>query len=125
MSEVYSNETVQEILREASIIQKDSNLSATQLEEIAAEVGISQITLEKAKQIWREKQEANQKQIRKRNKFIKCHLVPYLCVSCFLVMLNLVISPRDFWSVYPVLGWGLGVTLDGTRLFTDNRKNIT
>ena len=125
MSEIYSNETVQEILREATIIQKDSDLSSAQLEEIAAEVGISAITLEKAKQVWREKQEASQKRVRKRNKFIKCHLIPYLSVSFFLVMLNLVTSPRDFWSVYPILGWGLGVTLDSTRLFTDGHKNIT
>lgn len=123
MSETYSNEAVQEILREATIIQKNGDLSSAQLQEIAAEVGISSVTLDRAKQIWLEKQQASQTQTRKRHKFIKYHLVPYLSVSFFLIMLNLATSPQDFWSVYPTIGWGLGVALDGTRFIAIDDKN--
>lgn len=123
MSETYSNEAVQEILREATLIQKDGDLSPAQLQEIAAEIGISPATLKKAKQVWREQQQTRQNQIRKRNKFIKFHLAPYLSVSFFLVMLNLVTSPQELWSVYPILGWGLGVGLDGTRLILPSNED--
>ncbi|MBE9046807.1 2TM domain-containing protein [Pleurocapsales cyanobacterium LEGE 10410] len=42
-------------------------------------------------------------------------MIPYLTVSVFLVLLNLATTPRDFWSIYPVLGWGLGVSIEGIK----------
>ncbi len=113
MSKTYSNEEVQQILREATMMQKDNDISQEQLQEIATEVGISAETLQKAEKAWLERQEKSQKQAKRRNGFIRFHLIPYLAVSVFLVMLNLATTPRHFWSVYPMLGWGLGVTIDG------------
>ena len=116
MSETYSNDEVQEILREATMMPKDSGISQEQLQEIAAEVGISAENLEKAAKAWLERQKIRQKQAQKRSGFIRCHLIPYLAVSLFLVLLNLATTPRHFWSVYPILGWGLGVTIDGLSI---------
>ncbi len=113
MSKTYSNESVQQILREATMIQKDNEISQEQLLEIAAEVGISAQTLQKAEKVWLERQEANQKRAKRRKAFVRFHLIPYLAVSVFLILLNLVTTPGYFWSVYPILGWGLGVTTDG------------
>lgn len=124
MSETYSNEAVQEILREATTIQKDNEISQQQLQDIAAEVGISAQTLEKAKQAYLQKKEASQKQAKRRSKFIRFHLMPYVAVSIFLILLNLVTTPRYFWSVYPILGWGLGVTIDGSCIQAKNSKKI-
>ena len=125
MSKKYSNEEVQQILREATMMQKDKDISQEQLQEIATEVGISAETLQKAEKAWLERQEKSQKQAKRRRGFIRFHLIPYLAVSVFLVLLNLATTPRYFWSIYPILGWGLGVTIDGlcTSPVGDTKKD--
>lgn len=115
MSKTYSNKEVQEILREATITQKDNEISQQQLQEIAAEVGISAQTLEIAEKTWLEQQQARQKQAQRKNAFIRFHLVPYLAWGTFLVLLNLATTPRHFWSIYPILGLGLRITIDGRK----------
>ena len=122
MSKTYSNEAVQQILREATMIQKNNDISEQQLIEIASEVGISEATLQKAEQVWSKQQKAQEKQTKRRQAFIRFNLIPYLTLSIFLVLLNLVTSPRCFWSIYPILGWGLGVTIDGSRAFSAREK---
>ncbi len=116
MNETYTNEQVQEILAEATTIEKDNQISQQELQEIAAEIGISTQILERAKKVWLEKQKTSQKRAKRRNAFVRFHLIPYLAVSIFLVLLNLSVTPRYFWSVYPILGWGLGVAIDGSSL---------
>lgn len=118
MSETYSSEAVQEILRVAAEIEKENEISKQQLEEIAAEVGISAQNLARAEKVWLESQEASQKRAKRRSRFIRFHLIPYLAVSVFLVLLNLFTTPRSLWSVYPLLGWGLGVSIDGACLYS-------
>lgn len=113
MTKTYSNEAVQQILHEATILQKDNEISQEQLQEIASEVGISAETIQKAETAWLERQEISHKQAKRRRAFIRFHLIPYLAVSVFLLLLNLATTPRSFWCVYPILGWGLGVTIDG------------
>ena len=124
MTKTYSNEDVQEILREATMLQKDLQISPEQLLEIATEVGISAETLEKAEKAWLERQKASQKRAKRRNAFIRFHLFPYVAVSVFLVLLNRATTPQ-FWSVYPILGWGLGVTIHGMCIYpAGDKKNI-
>ena len=124
MSKRYSNEEVQEILREATMMQKDPEISPEQLLEIASEVGISAQTLQKAEQSWLERQKASQKQAKRRREFIRFNLIPYLVVGVFLVLLNLATTPLDFWSIYPILGWGLGVAIEGSCLYSQGKQNI-
>ena len=121
MSKRYSYEDVQQILREATMMQKDNEISHEQFLEIATEVGISAQTLEKAEKAWLEKQKSSQKQAKRRRGF-RLHLINYLAVSVFLVLLNLVTTPRHFWSIYPILGWGLGVTVDGLCIYPAGDK---
>ena len=102
MSPSYNNQAVQEILQEAAILQKDHDISRKQLQEIASEVGITAETLEKAEQAWLERQKTSQKQAKRRTAFIRFHLIPYLAVSVFLVLLNLATTDQYFWSVYPI-----------------------
>ncbi len=113
MLKTYSNEAVQQILQEAIILDKNNDISRSQLQEIAAEVGISAETLNKAETAWLERQEKSQRQAKRKQEFIRLHLIPYIVVNIFLILLNLVTTPQYFWSVYPILGWGLGVTIDG------------
>ena len=45
------------------------------------------------------------------------HASQYLIVMTFLVILNLVVTPRFFWAIFPILGWGVGVAFHGLRVF--------
>ena len=45
------------------------------------------------------------------------HLAQYGVVIAFLVVVNLLTSPRHFWAVWPALGWGVAVLLHGLRVF--------
>jgi threonyl-tRNA synthetase len=124
MSQKYSNEDLQELLRQATILQEENNISREQLIEIAAEVGISAETIEKAEQKWLRQRESAQKQAKARSHRrlgFQLHLIPYLATSVFMVLLNLTTTPRCFWSIYPILGWGLGVTLHGACIY---RKEV-
>ena len=120
MSKLYSNEEVQQILQQASILKQDRYVWREELLEIAADVGVSAETLQQAEQTWLNQRDAMQKQavLMSRRRFgFKLHLIPYVFVSVFLVLLNLSTTPRYFWSVYPILGWGLGVTIHGACVY--------
>lgn len=45
------------------------------------------------------------------------NLTSYVLVNIGLVILNLVTSPNELWFIYPLLGWGLGVTLHAMSVF--------
>jgi hypothetical protein len=46
----------------------------------------------------------------KRQEF-QSHLMVFLIVNGFLILLNLFTSPSYFWAIFPLLGWGLGLLL--------------
>ena len=125
MSNTYSNEDVQQILRQATTLQQENYISREQLREIASEVGISADILQKAEQEWVSQRETTQKKAKARSRRrlgFQLHLIPYIAASAFMVLLNLTTTPRCFWSVYPILGWGLGVTLHGTCIYRKDDK---
>ena len=45
------------------------------------------------------------------------HAVVYAAVMLLLLMINLLTSPGTLWFIWPLLGWGLAVTLHGARAF--------
>lgn len=45
------------------------------------------------------------------------HLAQYVVVISFLVILNLITSPKYFWAMWPAMGWGMGVLFHGMRVF--------
>ena len=47
----------------------------------------------------------------------KRHLRTYLVMSAFFVVLNLVTSGSSFWAIWPILGWGIGVAMQGLSLY--------
>ncbi len=120
MSEQYSVAEVQQILKQASILQQENTISPEQLLEIASEVGISSETLYQAEQAWLLEQKKNRLKSKERLRYqmgFKLHLIPYLVVSIFLIFLNLKTTPRYFWSVFPVSGWGLGVIMHAVCIY--------
>jgi len=45
------------------------------------------------------------------------NLTSYCLVIPFLLILNLLTSPQELWFYWPMLGWGLGLTLHAVNVF--------
>ncbi len=45
------------------------------------------------------------------------HLLTYLVVIGFLLIIDLVTSPNTFWVHWPAMGWGIAVALQGLRTY--------
>jgi hypothetical protein len=128
MPDLYSDEDVQQILLRASKLKQNDYISRKQLLEIAEEVGVCAENLQIAEQEWLKQRSAMQQQavvMSRRRLGFKLHLIPYIFVSVFLVLLNLSTTPRYFWSIYPILGWGLGVTIHGACVYRPNERKLT
>lgn len=49
---------------------------------------------------------------RKRVEIIKgfyAHLIVYVVVNAVLVAINLLVTPRFLWFLFPLFGWGIGL----------------
>ncbi len=66
---------------------------------------MQEITLEEYKKAYREikKEEA-------RMGFL-VHLIVYIFVNTLLIVINLLYSPEDIWFFYPLIGWGIGISM--------------
>ncbi len=45
------------------------------------------------------------------------HLAQYVIIMGILSAYNLIYTPGNFWAVWPLLGWGAGILIDGLRTF--------
>lgn len=45
------------------------------------------------------------------------NLISYCIIIPFLIILNLITSPRDIWFYWPMLGWGIGLVAHGMSVF--------
>ena len=104
----FSSEDVQQILTIA--LTKDVS-SAAQLGEMAEELTIDEATLRYAIDIWQGQKAKAQEKQRHLQRFYQQELLPYVIVNAFLVILNIFLSGRITWSIYPLLGWGVGLAL--------------
>ena len=39
------------------------------------------------------------------------HLVVYVLVNAMLIAINFLYSPGDIWFFYPLIGWGIGISM--------------
>ncbi|MEM2429219.1 MAG: 2TM domain-containing protein [Nitrososphaerales archaeon] len=39
------------------------------------------------------------------------YLVVYVLVNVMLIIINLVYSPKVIWFFYPLIGWGIGISM--------------
>nr|WP_228455954.1 2TM domain-containing protein [Chryseobacterium sp. POL2] len=46
------------------------------------------------------------------------NLISYCIVIPFIVIVNLVTSPKQLWFYWPMLGWGIGLVAHGMNVFT-------
>ncbi len=119
MSNSYRSEDVQEILQRALIRKQAGEYSREQLVEMATELGITPEILQEAEQEWlAQRDEMRERRLFNayRRKKFRAHLIPFLAVNTFLVLINLV-AGGGVWAIYPILGWGLGLFLHGWRAY--------
>ncbi|NJL80303.1 MAG: 2TM domain-containing protein [Richelia sp. RM2_1_2] len=121
----YSSDDVQKILQLAMARKQQESFSGQQLLEMGRELGISPELLESAKQEWLiqskiQQEQQTRRQIRLRK--FKAHLISFVAVNTFLVVLNLVSTPRYFWAIYPISGWGLGLFMHYVAINRLNEK---
>ena len=121
----YSDAERDEILRRAIAAQESStDITHEELVEAAREVGIDPAKVEAAAaEISRERgrraEESEDDALvraevsRRRGRFAR-HLMTYLIVNAALVAMNL-LGGGAFWAIWPILGWGLGLTLQAMR----------
>jgi hypothetical protein len=115
--ESYSDEQVQQILKLALTRRSNQGdrLTRQQVNEIAAELGVSQTDFLAAEQEWltsqvvdRERLEFDQYQKR----HFRDHAIKFGMVNLFLLGLDLLTSGGLDWSLIVLLSWGLGLALD-------------
>ncbi len=112
----YRSDDIQQILQKALAKKQEGEFSREQLLEMASELGIPPEMLKSAEQEWqiqRGKEQKRQAFDRFRRQAFKANLISYIAVNVFLVVINLLTSPRHFWAIYPILGWGLGLFFHG------------
>jgi hypothetical protein len=49
------------------------------------------------------------------------HAIVYILVNAFLIILNLMTSPGQYWFQWPLLGWGIGLFFHGLSVFVFGR----
>ncbi|AFY32647.1 2TM domain-containing protein [Calothrix sp. PCC 7507] len=122
----YNSEQMQQILQKAFARQQQGEVSRQQIIEIASELGVSSESLQAAEQEWL----IQEIEVKKRQKFhsqrrgeFKSHLIAFIGVNGFLIVLNLLTSPAYFWAIFPILGWGLGLFFDAVKAYKTNGES--
>ncbi len=122
MGNQYSQDDVQQILHLAIARQthEQDDLSRAQLIEIADEMGFTPQELDEAEQAWllRKDQIGLEEQFDQyRQQRLKQNGTKYLIVNGFLVALDLIAGGGLGFSLYIIVGWGLGLAMQGRRTY--------
>ena len=119
--ETYQVEDIQEILQLAiAHREEESELTRSQLEEIAADLGIPETDLVVAEETWRSQKIVSQKKQafnELRRHILKNKTIRFGIVNAFLVGLNTLDSGQPSWSLYVLLIWGLFFSLKSWQLW--------
>ncbi|AFZ25258.1 hypothetical protein Cylst_3088 [Cylindrospermum stagnale PCC 7417] len=116
----YNSDEMQRILQIAFARKQQGEVSREQIIEIASELGVSAASLQAAEQEWLiQEVEAKKRQMfnAQRRRELKSHVVSFIGVNGFLILLNLFTSPSYFWAIFPLLAWGLGLFLHWMKAY--------
>jgi hypothetical protein len=121
----YEEEDVQEILTRALRVQESEEGGREALIAAAAELGVSEESLVKAEKEWfQQKAELAERRefeaLRKRDFF--GHLAAYGIVNTALFLMNLVTPDPEWWFLYPLIGWGIGVAFHALATFNKSSE---
>ena len=121
MPETYNEESIQQILKIAMSRQGQSgDLTRSQLQEIADELGISEENLVAAEHDWdlqQQEREDRQAFDAYRHQQLRQGVLQCLVVSLFLALSNILINHSISWSVYPILVWSFFLSLQAWRTY--------
>ena len=121
ITQTYTQDDVQQILQLALVHHsEESELTKTQVLEIAQEMGITPEELAAAEKEWLAQQgKFQEKQIfnQIRREKLKKSAIKYGIVNSFLLLLNLVTAHTLSWSLPMLLLWGLWLALDTWKTF--------
>lgn len=45
------------------------------------------------------------------------HLTAYVVVNLILFSINMIVSPGSLWFIWPLLGWGIGLSIHALSVF--------
>ena len=117
----YQHEEIQQILQIAIARQSESSeLTEVELQEMAAELGISPASLQEAQQQWlQEKIEQTKRQAFNlyRQERFRQKTITYSILSLFLVAFDLLAGGGMSWSRYAILVAGLAIALSAWKAF--------
>jgi hypothetical protein len=121
ISQIYGSEDAQAILQIAIARRQDEGeLSRVQLFEIAAELGISEQDIAAAEQQWLANRGEFQEKLvfnSYRRRKLQKNLTKYGIINTFLVLLNLAAAHELSWSLFILLAWGLGLSLNAWNVY--------
>ncbi|CAH0999420.1 hypothetical protein LEM8419_00719 [Neolewinella maritima] len=63
------------------------------------------------------KQAYDQKTLREKQLDFRRHARTYLVMCGFFLLLNLLTTGRIGWAIWPIMGWGIGITLQALSLY--------
>ena len=64
----------------------------------------------------RERYERARRRVREIRAFYR-HLTVFVGVNVLLHIINFVASPRAYWAIWPLLGWGIGLVMHGVATY--------
>jgi len=110
----YDDAEVRDIIDRALRTDGGRDLNHEQLVAIGSEVGISREAMERAArevEASREVTSAETRVVARRRRWFASHAWSYLLVNAFLFAINFLTTPGEWWVLFPVLGWGLALSL--------------
>lgn len=116
----YEDKDIQEILRRAVREEAKLGSDSQMLRAAASELGISEDALAQAEvQYLQEKNEKDDLRdyVKARRRGFFEHLGSYVIVNAFLIAINFITGEGEFWAIYPILGWGIGLAFHAMAAF--------
>ena len=73
------------------------------------------------------KTQKEEKKVRQNEKLkieFRIHIAVYFAVNILLAIINLTLTPEYLWVVWPVMGWGLGIIIQGINVHFSTNSNF-
>ena len=123
----YSSEAIETILSHALELQSSETYSLEQLKAMAAELNIAPEALTVAEQHWQcyQAETAHEAEAAmNRRRYLRQQWMQYGFGSLLMVGIDIATAGAVTWSIFPVLGWGLGVIWDGCDRSQTNNSTV-
>lgn len=108
----YSEDEVRAIIDRALRTDLGRQVSHEELVAVAGEVGISRDAIEVAAReirATRQLEEVKQRVVKRRRRNLASHAFAFAIVNTFLFVINFLTTPGEWWFLFALLGWGLGL----------------